>query len=309
MGSVPRRWPAGDPAVTSHAMTNIGTSQWLLGDPAGQSTLDEALRVALEAGDVEDSCRAYANIVCNLLDWFRPDEAERYLSAGTKLAEESEFLGSLSYLQAERARLEFARGNWDEATRAAERGVDASMPARHEALTVLGRIRARRGQPGATALLSSAWELAAKVDELHRIGPVAAARAEAAWLRGDLAGVRAFVTPVYQEAERLDDKVHRAELGYWLTKAGQPVQPDGGHPYAVLAAGRWREAAAAFQTAGCPYEHAAALAESRDPQQLLTALAMLDELGARPLATKVRRRLRALGVTRRPHHAQWRRGH
>jgi DNA-binding NarL/FixJ family response regulator len=42
------------------------------------------------------------------------------------------------------------------------------------------------------------------------------------------------------------------------------------------------------------------LAESPEQRQLLLALAMVDELGARPLASKVRRRLRALGVTRIP---------
>src|SRR5437762_12849023 len=37
----------GDPAVTAHALTNMGISRWGLGDPTGQPTLDEALRVAL----------------------------------------------------------------------------------------------------------------------------------------------------------------------------------------------------------------------------------------------------------------------
>jgi DNA-binding NarL/FixJ family response regulator len=68
----------------------------------------------------------------------------------------------------------------------------------------------------------------------------------------------------------------------------------------VQAAGRWREAAALWESAGCRYEHAAALADSQDPRHLLTALEALDELGARPLATEVRRRLRALGVSRIP---------
>ena len=83
-------------------------------------------------------------------------------------------------------------------------------------------------------------------------------------------------------------------------RRGSPSETAGDHPYALQAAGRWREAAALWEAAGCPYEHAAALAESPDPQQLLTALGMLDELGAKPLATVVRRRLRALGVTRIP---------
>ena len=290
----------GDAAITSHALTNIGFSRWLLGDPAGQPVLDEALRVALEAGDVEDACRAYVNLVWILLDWFRLDEAERYLTAAMKLAEESEFFGILSYMQVERARLEFARGSWDEAVRAAEGAVDAFLPARCPALIVLGRVQARRGQPRAARLLSSAWKLAVQLDELQRLGPAAAARAEDAWLRGDHARVRDIATPVYAEARRLGDRVHQAELGYWLVKAGQPAETGSGHPYALQAAGRWREAAAAWEAAGCRYEHAAAMAESPEPDDLLAALGILDELGATPLATLVRGRLRALGTTRIP---------
>jgi DNA-binding CsgD family transcriptional regulator/tetratricopeptide (TPR) repeat protein len=290
----------GDAAITSHALTNIGTSQWLLGDPAGQRTLDEGLRAALEAGDVEDACRASVNLVWNLLDWIRLDEAERYLTAAMKLAEESEFFGILSYMQVGRARLDFARGSWDQAVRAAEPAAEVFLPARCPALIVLGRVHVRRGQPRAAGLLASAWKLAVQIDELQRLGPAAAACAEDAWLRGDHARVRDIATPVYQEARRLGYRVHQAELGYWLAKAGRSVEVNGDHPYAMQAAGRWREAAEAWAAAGCPYEHAAALAESAEPDDLLTSLAILGELGATPLATLVRRRLRALGVTRIP---------
>ena len=112
--------------------------------------------------------------------------------------------------------------------------------------------------------------------------------------------MRDIATPVYQEATRLGDRVHQAALGYWLANAGQPAETTSGHPYAVQAAGRWREAAALWEAAGCPYEHAAALAESPEPDDLLTSLGILDELGATPLATLVRGRLRALGTTRIP---------
>jgi DNA-binding CsgD family transcriptional regulator/predicted NBD/HSP70 family sugar kinase len=290
----------GDAAVTSHALTNIGVSRWGLGDPAGQPTLDEALRVALEAGDVEDACRAYVNLVRNLLDWCRLEEAERYLTAAMKLAEETEFFGILSYMQVMRARLEFARGSWDEAVRAAEAAVDAFLPARCPALIVLGRVQVRRGQARAAGLLSSAWKLAVQLDELQRLGPAASARAEDAWLRGDHARVRDIAMPIYQEARRLGERAYQAELGYWLTKAGQPTEAASDHPYALQAAGRWREAAGLWQAAGCPYEHAAALAESPEPGDLLASLEILDELGATPLATLVRGRLRALGTTRIP---------
>jgi DNA-binding CsgD family transcriptional regulator len=203
-------------------------------------------------------------------------------------------------MQVARARLDFARGSWDEAVRVAEATVDAFLPARCPALIVLGWVQVRRGQPRAAQLLSSAWKLAVQTDELQRLGPAAVARAEEAWLRGDHARVRAIATPVYQEARRLGDRVHQAALGYWLAKAGQPAEAASDHPYALQAAGRWREAAAAWQAAGCRYEHAAALAESPEPDDLLTALEILDELGATPLGTLVRGRLRALGATRIP---------
>ena len=294
----------GDAATVSHALTNVGISRWALGDPAGRAILDEALQVALDAGDVEEACRAYVGLYWELLDWFRLDEADRYLTAAIKLAEESEFLGFLAYMQVGRARLEFARGSWDQAAQLAEAAADAFLPARCAALIVLARLQVRRGDPRRTRLLASAWKLATATGELQRLGPAAAGHAEEAWLRGDLDRVRDVAGPVYQEATRLADPVHQAELGYWLAKAGQPAAVPGGagaaHPYALQAAGRWREAAAAWQAAGCPYEQAAALAESDDPQDLLTALPILDGLGARPLATLVRRRLRAAGVNRIP---------
>ena len=134
-----------DAAIISHALANIGSSQWLLGDPAGERTLDEALRVALEAGDVEEASRAYVNIVWNLLDWSRLDEAESYLTRAIALAEEAEFLGFLSYMRLEQARIEFSRGRWDEAARLAGAGLVAQTPTRCTALMLLARVLARRG--------------------------------------------------------------------------------------------------------------------------------------------------------------------
>src|SRR5581483_5750353 len=91
------------------------------------------------------------------------------------------------------------------------------------------------------------------------------------------------------------------ELGYWLAKVGEPIaELRSGHPYAPQAAGRWQAAARGWAAAGCRYEHAAALADSPEPDDLLAALGPLDELAATPLAALVRGRLRALGVPRIP---------
>ena len=300
---------AGDAGITSHTLNNIGTAQWFLGDPAAQSNLDEALRIALRAGETEEACRAYVNLSWNLLDWYRLDEAEGYLTEGMRLAEGAEQLGFLSYLLVEQARLAFGRGEWDEAVRIAELSLDAHAPTRCTALIVLARVHVRRGHPDAPRLLAEAWELAVSLDEIQRTGPAAAACAEGAWLRGDHAAVAAVARPVLEEAVRLGDHDYQAELGYWLAQAPAAAENSPGPevadraaalPYGLQAAGRWREAAEAWARAGCPYERAAALAESQDPDQLLTALGLLDELGARPLAARVRARLRELGVTRVP---------
>ena len=143
-----------------------------------------------------------------------------------KLAEGAEFLGFLSYMRTEQARLALARGQWDDAVRYAELALEISLsahrPTQMAALTVMARVAVRRGQPDAADLLGQAWDLVAGSGELQRTGPVAAARAEHAWLRGDDRAARDLARPVYQEAERLRDLAQRAELGYWLTAAGEP---------------------------------------------------------------------------------------
>ena len=66
--------------------------------------------------------------------------------------------------------------------------------------------------------------------------------------------------------------------------------------------GKWQEAAAIWQSLGMPYERALTLAEDSEPAQR-DALAIVDELGAAPLASILRRRLRdrgARGIPRGP---------
>jgi hypothetical protein len=292
---------AGDPAVLAHALTNVGSAKWCLGDPEGQRMLEESVRVALSAGAVEDACRAYGHIIENLLGDLAHGEASRYLEAAFELAERTEHLAYLCLFHADRAALGLAAGAWDQAMSDAEfAGAGYCPPVTCQVMVVRGRIRVRRGQAGGERLLTEASEVAQRSGEVRNIGVVAAARAEAAWLRGDHAAVPLLVEPAYTEACRLGMVANRAELGYWLTRSGYPTSPDdSGHPYALHAAGQWQEAAAAWRKAGCPYEHAAALADSTDPADLHDALTTLDTLGATPLADRVRLRQLALAVTER----------
>jgi DNA-binding CsgD family transcriptional regulator/tetratricopeptide (TPR) repeat protein len=291
----------GDAGLLSHALNNVGWALWDDGQPEGRVMLEESLAVALDSREVEHACRAYVNIAWHLIDELRLDEADRLLGEAIEMADEAEFLGFLRYMHITLGMIELARGAWDKAEREAEWGLDAQPVMRCPALVVLGRIRARRGQGGADELLSEAWEIAQKLAEAQRIGPAASALVEAAWLRGDTSGVASAVALGYEEVRRFGTGPGAAELGYWMRRAGSPVpmnQSD--HPYALQAAGRWREAADRWRRVGCPYEYAAALAQGSDPGDLLTALATLDDLGAEPLARRVRARLRELGVPRVP---------
>jgi DNA-binding CsgD family transcriptional regulator/tetratricopeptide (TPR) repeat protein len=292
---------AGATPVLSHALTNLGLARWMSGDHSGFDDLHEAVRVALSIDDVEDACRAYVGIVWSLLDEFRLDEAEPFMSEALALAEQAEFIGFLAYLQACRARLELARGRWEAAVAVAELPQHSQPAARCTALTVLGTVRLRLGQPGATELLAEAQRLAEQMDELQRIGPVAAARCEHAALQGDWAAVVEIAEPVFALAVQLGDQNLQAELAYRLRMAGRAVDPpDVDHPFAVQTRGDWRAAAEIWATRGCPYHQAAALADSSDPAALLEALSISDSLGATPLARRVRTALRQLGVPNVP---------
>ena len=71
-------------------------------------------------------------------------------------------------------------------------------------------------------------------------------------------------------------------------------------PHRLLLAGDWRAAADAWREAGYPYQQALALGCGDQDEALLEALALLDGLGARQTAQRVRRQLRRRGTLRVP---------
>ena len=178
------------------------------------------------------------------------------------------------------------RGDWDEGAALALGVIDQGRGAigRITALVALGRLRARRGDPGAAEVLDEALELASPGWHLQRLGHVHAARAEAAWLVGDPEQTMKEASAAYGLAL---DKRHlwfAGELAYWKWKADAAVDaPDWiAEPYRLQLAGKPRAAAQAWRERQCPYEAARALAEASDEPTLLEALADFDGLGAEP---------------------------
>jgi DNA-binding CsgD family transcriptional regulator len=238
-------------------------------------------------------------------------DEQRYEDAGKVLAEGLAFCGERGlernrlYLLDQLARLELVRGRWTDAMEAAElvlRTPKTSVLPRIGALSTLGRLRARSGDPGATALLDEAFALAEPTEALLNLGPVAIARAEAALLAGDPERLAAETQAVFDEAVERHFAFLAGELAVWRRRAGvdEPTPPGLRAPASLELAGNREQAAEAWARLGCRYEAALALAWADDDALLLRALEDLQRLGAAAAAKLVARRLRERGVRRLP---------
>jgi DNA-binding CsgD family transcriptional regulator len=156
------------------------------------------------------------------------------------------------------------------------------------ALVVLGRVRARRGDPGVWEPLDQALAIAEPTRELQQVCAVAIARGEAALLAGDAEAVPAHTDDALALAVERDSEWWLGELSVLRRRAGidEPA-PRAREPYSLELAGDFAAAAAQWEEHGCPYEAALARAESEDEDDHRGALARLQRLGATPAARKL----------------------
>lgn len=281
-----------------HALGTIGTAKVDVEDFTGLADLERSLSMALEAGFEEHVARAFSNLSYSAMCACDRNAAHDYIERGIAYCEERDLDSWARFMSAYRCELWLARGDWDRAMELAIAFLRAEVVTsvnRIPALVVVGRIRARRGDPDAQEPLDEARQLALPMDMFRKNGLIGAARAEAAWLRGDLKAVVAEARAAWHK------DVYYAwipgELAYWLQRAGalEAMPRCCAEPYALQLAGRWREAADAWDRYGCPYERARALVDGGADAQC-EALAVFEQLGARPDAERLRRQLQAAGV-------------
>ena len=235
--------------------------------------------------------------------------ADAYLERGLEYCRERGLDTWRLYLLGFRARLELDRGRWEEAVESAEailRDPRSAPVPRGLALITLGLVRTRRGDPDASAPLAEEHALAAPTEEPIRIGWIAAARAEAAWLAGEHATVKRETDVALSLALRRHMPWLAGELACWRWRGGVRDRFAPGaaaEPYALSIAGEWARAAERWREIGCPFEAALALADADQEEPLRQAYDELQTLGARPAAAIVARKLRergARGVPRGP---------
>ena len=288
--------------ILVHALNNLGGALALRNWPDGVGNLERSLALALEAGLEEHVARAYTNLGAGAVRLRRYADADRYLSAGLAYCEEHDLDAWVAYMTGWLAQLCFDLGRWDEAAERAQavlRGANVAVASRIEPLVVLGRLRARRGDPGAWDALDEALALARRTEELQRLAPVAAARAEARWLDEDAAAVAGETDAALALALEFEDPWAAGELCVWRRRAGlaDDFDPSAmGEPFATELRGDWPAAARAWDELGCPYEAALVRADSDREALMERALADFQRLGALPAARLIARRLRLRGV-------------
>jgi DNA-binding CsgD family transcriptional regulator len=291
---------AGDTQVLVMAYDTLGMSSMFLDYERGCEYLEHARDLARDAGLDAAVARAYGDLGAVSVAVLQLERAEHYLAEGLTFTADRDLDRSRLFTLAWFSATQLLRGRWLEAANSANEVLrhQASSSARVTALLTLGRLAARRGESGtSSSLLDQALSLAGAPDELRQIGPVRAARAEAAALAGDSTATGDEAEAAYQMALERRHPWVAGELAYWRWRTGAAERVPDWIPAAFRLEifGKWRAAAEEWRNLGCPYEEGRALANG-DAVAQERALAIFDRLEARPAAAELRRSMRVQGV-------------
>jgi DNA-binding CsgD family transcriptional regulator/tetratricopeptide (TPR) repeat protein len=292
----------GDDHVLAEALIQSGIAVAMSGDDAGLARVRSGIDLATRIDADNLVSLGLTQIGSGLGELRRYDIAVPALREGIAFDSAREFVSSTQYASAWLARCELELGHWDEATAIA--GGLAANPrcvgiSRFVALLTLGWLRGRRGDPAVAPLLDEALEFARATRHLQRLWPVAACRAEIAWLENRLDDELGLLTEASSVAEELRYQPAMDELAHWLRIGDGNSRGDAGHartPFGLSAAGRSDLAALRWAEIGCPYEQAMALFLSDEVDNLNAAHRIFDALGAAPMRTRTANALRATGA-------------
>ncbi|MGY1715814.1 ATP-binding protein [Geodermatophilus sp. SYSU D01106] len=288
----------GDAATAAHARVTTGTVEAQT-DPTATATLEDAHRAAVAAGDHHEAVRALVNLAWTQLLWLRPDAARAAAdrAAAHAAAHEVDALGGYARLTTAWLRLRAGDPVDVEAAARAEAGRDGSV-SDLLARTLLAERAVRRGDPDADERLADVAARADRTGELQRLVPALELAVEDALVRG-----RPMPTARAARAVELARVAGGAgwgggRLAAWASLAG--VRHDAAGPaapaHAALLAGDPRAAADAFGALAWPHDRALWLSSLDDADALAEALETARALGAAPLAARVTRRMRELGL-------------
>lgn len=291
-----------DNVTLTEAYNIVGSALILTGEfEQGRGYLEQSLQFALAVGADYGAGDAYGNLGSGFGEMYQLEDADLYLAEGIAYCSERDLDFQRLYMLSWQALSHCYQGRWSEAAevaRAVLRRPGVAAISQIMALVALGRVRARRGDPDAWNALDEALELARKTATLQRLGPVRAARAEAAWLAGDVEATLREARADFDLAVAQQHPWFIGELAYWRWRAGDAelTLERAAEPFRLQMLGDPLAAADAWERLLCPYEAARARSESDEPAALRSALEAFERLGARPMAVRVAQRMRELGL-------------
>ena len=294
----------GDKLTIAAAENVIGSGLLVSGHEMGRDLLQHSIALGRDLGLDSVVGNGLMNSGSSYGEIYRLADAERYLAEGIAYTGERDLDYANHYMHAWLAQIRLYQGRWTEAAEIATALVarpSVSVISRIVALVALGRVRARRGDADAGVVLDEALALATQTGTLQRIAPVRAARAEAAWLAGDKARTAAEASAAYPLATMHCHRWFTGELALWRQLGSETIEVPtwAAPPFVAQLEGDWRRAASAWETLGCVYEQARALAEG-DAEAQIAALEIFTRLGAAPAAAALRQRLRGAGMRKIP---------
>lgn len=294
-----------DATVMSTALNSIGSAMLFIDYERGCELLTQSLDIAREANIQINVSAALGNLASGSGELHQFHKAEHYALKGLAFAAEYDMDNHYQYLTSWLALVYLYRGKWSAAADAAWEVLNSRTVASYSrimALLALGRLRTRRGDPGAAELLDEALELAMETKHLQRIAPAQCARAEMFWYQGEHDRMVEEAQASYDMAMRYRHPWFVGELAYWQWRGGVPGHvPDTiAEPYSAQMTGDASRAAGLWEQLGCPYEQAIALSDSANEDDLLHALQILIDLDAAPAIALVQQKLRHLGSDRIP---------
>jgi DNA-binding CsgD family transcriptional regulator len=280
-----------DSLLRGTASIGVGVARLIEGDVTGRAQLLAAREIGVRHGRDDLATGAMSNLAHMDVEQGRWTDAHDVLAEAIPFSDERAITICSMWQRGTRARLYLMQGQWAQAE-ADARAVLATgdLPlGRFWVHLVLGTLAARRDAPTDNPDLDELWELAAHLDQADKWMLAAAALAEQAWI-------------TRRPDPRLDDS--RIAFLSGVKLLGRE------HTSLALHGWLWRLAEAGVQKIGSgerpeslprygdqPYEEALARHDAGSAEDLLAALATLDDLGARAVATLVRARLREAGVS------------
>jgi len=288
----------GDAEVLSGALNTEGCARASLGQE-WTSQLQRALDIAVSARLPEQAGRAFTNLCSIYGDHRQFAEADRYFARGVAYCDGHDITTYARCLRSDRITALERTGCWADAEALSLELLSRRNPSplnRLNPLSLLGLIRARRGEPGAWDHLDQAMSYADGTGEPQHIVPVRLARAEAFWLEERL-DEAAREARLADDVSAGSDMWDRGAVAVWLRRTGSDRGPRG-----TVSEAYQREldadpsaAARLWQDLGSPYEAALALLASREEKALREALPILAGLGATAAVRVARQTMRTLG--------------